>query len=86
MRRYAPDLIAAGLDRLPLPGAGHGATLERWRCLAVVAGHDLSLLKLYEGHTDALAILAELKCRARVIPLLQSRSGHADSRRARRAR
>lgn len=51
-------LIERGLDRLPLPGAG--ATLERWRMLALVAGHDLSLLKLYEGHTDALAILAEL--------------------------
>ena len=48
----------AGLDQLPLPG--HGATLERWRMLAAVAAIDLSLLKLYEGHTDALAILAEI--------------------------
>ncbi|WP_295998477.1 acyl-CoA dehydrogenase family protein, partial [Rugamonas sp.] len=53
-------LIDQGLDRPPLPGAWPGATLERWRWLAMVAGHDLSLLKLYEGHTDALAILAEL--------------------------
>lgn len=52
------ELVAQGLDALPLPGAGH--TLERWRALAAVAGHDLSLAKLYEGHTDALAILAEL--------------------------
>ena len=51
-------LVAAGLDRLPLPGAGH--TLSRWRMLAAVAAHDLSLVKLFEGHTDALAILAEL--------------------------
>ena len=51
-------IVAARLDRLPLPG--QGATLRRWRALAAVAGHDLSLLKLYEGHTDALAILAEL--------------------------
>jgi hypothetical protein len=51
-------LISAGMDRLPLPGSG--ATLLRWQALAEVAGHDLSLLKLYEGHTDALAILAEL--------------------------
>jgi len=51
-------LIAAGLDRLPLPG--HGATLQRWQALAAVASVDLSLLKLYEGHTDALAILAEI--------------------------
>ncbi|WP_442964691.1 acyl-CoA dehydrogenase [Pseudomonas sp. GCEP-101] len=47
-----------GLDRLPLPGGGD--TLRRWQALATVAGADLSLLKLYEGHTDALAILAEL--------------------------
>jgi hypothetical protein len=51
-------LADAGLDRLPLPG--HGATLERWQALAAVAAHDLSLLKLYEGHTDALAILDEI--------------------------
>lgn len=50
-------LNGAGLDRLPLPG--HGATIERWRALAAVGAHDLSLAKLYEGHTDALAILAE---------------------------
>ncbi len=45
------------LDVLPLPG--QGCTLERWRVLARVASCDLSLAKLYEGHTDALAILAE---------------------------
>jgi hypothetical protein len=50
--------IVQGLDQLPLPGSGQ--TLDRWRQLAVVAGCDLALLKLYEGHTDALAILAEL--------------------------
>lgn len=55
-------LVDAGLDRLPLPG--HGATLQRWQCLAMVAGADLSLVKLYEGHTDALAILAELNAPA----------------------
>ena len=47
-----------GLDRLPLPGQGQ--TLERWRALAQVAHHALGLVKLYEGHTDALAILSEL--------------------------
>ena len=52
------DLVRQGLDQLPLPGSGH--TLERWRALAAVAEHDLSLAKLFEGHTDALAILAEL--------------------------
>lgn len=50
-------LAAEGLATLPAPAAG--ATLERWRALATVAGHDLALVKLYEGHTDALAILAE---------------------------
>lgn len=50
-------LVGLGLDRLPLPG--HGATLDRWRALAAVGAHDLALAKLYEGHTDALAILHE---------------------------
>jgi len=52
------DLVRQGLDQLPMPGSGH--TLERWRALAAVAEHDLSLAKLYEGHTDALAIFGEL--------------------------
>ena len=56
-----PELLqvlqAERLDLLPLPG--HGRTLERWQALARVAGCDLGLAKLYEGHTDALAILAE---------------------------
>ncbi|MET3496567.1 acyl-CoA dehydrogenase [Variovorax boronicumulans] len=51
-------LVDAGIDVLPRPGAGQ--TLTRWRVLAEVAAHDLSLVKLFEGHTDALAILAEL--------------------------
>jgi len=53
-------LIDAGFDRLPLPG--QGATLERWRileALAALASCDLRLLKLFEGHTDAHAIMAE---------------------------
>ena len=50
--------LAADTDQLPLPG--HGDTLRRWRQLARVASEDLSLVKLYEGHTDALAIMAEL--------------------------
>lgn len=51
-------LVASGLDCIPLPGSGN--TLLRWQMLAAVAAHDLALSKLYEGHTDALAILAEL--------------------------
>jgi hypothetical protein len=53
------NLSDSGLDLLPSPGSG--ATLRRWQALAAVAGSDLSLLKLYEGHTDALAILTELE-------------------------
>ena len=48
------------LTELPLPGDGD--TLGRWQVLAKVAGIDLALLKLFEGHTDALAILEELGC------------------------
>src|SRR5471032_1151976 len=51
-------LATSHLGRPPLPG--HGATLERWRMLAMVAAYDLSLAKLYEGHADAIAILSEL--------------------------
>lgn len=50
-------LRAEQLDLLPRPG--HGQTLKRWQILACIASHDLSLAKLCEGHTDALAILAE---------------------------
>lgn len=55
-------LVAQGLDQLPLPGQGQ--TLARWRALAAVAAKNLSLVKLFEGHTDALAILAELGAQA----------------------
>lgn len=51
-------LIELGLADLPMPAGGR--TLERWRALAAVGALDLSLAKLYEGHTDAWAILAEL--------------------------
>lgn len=51
-------LVEAGLDRLPLPGSG--LTLARLQRLAEVGGHDLGLCKLYEGHTDALAIIEQL--------------------------
>jgi alkylation response protein AidB-like acyl-CoA dehydrogenase len=51
---------AAGSGRLDLPLPGGGRTRERWAVLADLAGEDLSLARLAEGHTDALAILAEL--------------------------
>ena len=50
-------LARDGLAEPPLPAAGR--TLQRWRALAAVAEHDLALVKLFEGHADALAILAE---------------------------
>lgn len=51
-------LLSAGLTELPYPG--QGATLQRWQALAQVAAADLALAKLFEGHTDAHAILHEL--------------------------
>ncbi len=51
-------LINNKLDLLPMPGKG--STLDRWRALAAVGSFDLSLTKLYEGHTDALAIMEEI--------------------------
>lgn len=51
-------LVKQSLADLPAPGCGH--TLERWQTLSDVAAHDLSLAKLFEGHTDALSILDEL--------------------------
>jgi alkylation response protein AidB-like acyl-CoA dehydrogenase len=57
----AEDFAAAvGSGRLELPLPGGGRTYERWAVLAELAGEDLSLARLSEGHTDALAILAEL--------------------------
>ncbi len=51
---------AVDSGRLELPFPGGGRTAERWRALAELAGQDLSLGRLAEGHADALAILAEL--------------------------
>jgi alkylation response protein AidB-like acyl-CoA dehydrogenase len=48
--------VATGPD-LPLPAGGR--THERFCRLAGVAGTDLSLGRVAEGHADALAILAE---------------------------
>jgi hypothetical protein len=60
-RRVAEAFAAAvesGRLDLPLPGAGK--TRERWAAFADLAGEDLSLARLGEGHADAVAILAEL--------------------------
>lgn len=56
----APDLADA--VRVPLPRPGHGDTVGRWRALAAWGRADLVLARLAEGHTDALAILAEAGC------------------------
>ena len=57
----AADFTAAvESGRLDLPQPGSGRTWERWMVLADLAGEDLSLARLSEGHVDALAILAEL--------------------------
>ncbi|AKC72697.2 acyl-CoA dehydrogenase family protein [Pandoraea oxalativorans] len=66
-QRYRPGrpyeslqtLIDEGLDALPYPGGGD--TLVRWRMLADAASVDLCFAKLFESHTDALAILHELQ-------------------------
>ena len=44
--------------QIALPADGH--TLQRWQVLAQVAACDLNLVKFFESHLDALAILAEL--------------------------
>ncbi len=43
--------------RLALPGSGR--TLERWSVLARIAEVNLTVARVFEAHTDALAILAE---------------------------
>lgn len=50
--------VVASLGDLPRPGGG--ATFERWQRLADVGIEDVSLVRLVEGHYDAVAIAAEL--------------------------
>ena len=50
--------VESGRLNLPLPGGGQ--TRKRWAVLAQLGEEDLSLARLAEGHTDAVAILAEL--------------------------
>lgn len=56
--RAFAEAVASGRLDLPLPGSG--ATRQRWAAFAELAGEDLSLARLAEGHADAIAILAEL--------------------------
>jgi alkylation response protein AidB-like acyl-CoA dehydrogenase len=60
-RRTAERFTALVADEewaLPLPGGGD--TRGRFARLAEVAEQDLSVARLFEGHVDAVAILAEL--------------------------
>ena len=60
--RTAAAAFTAAVEsgRLDLPVPGSGRTRERWARLADLAAEDLSLVRLGEGHADAVAILAEL--------------------------
>lgn len=51
-------LVNSEFGELPMPAGG--ATLARFAALATVARRSLPLVKLYEAHTDARAILREL--------------------------
>ena len=51
--------LASGELDLPLPGSGH--TAQRWHRLAELTQADVSAGRLAEAHTDAVAILAELR-------------------------
>lgn len=50
-------MAAVGDLELTLPGGGN--TAARWAALAQLGRRDLALARLAEGHTDAVAILAE---------------------------
>lgn len=53
----ARQLLDDGALDLPVPGAGD--TASRFDALAEIAATDLSLARICEGHTDAIAILHE---------------------------
>ncbi len=55
----AAGYLTALASLLPLPLPVGPELAERWLGLAEVAAADLSVARLFEGHTDALAILAE---------------------------
>jgi alkylation response protein AidB-like acyl-CoA dehydrogenase len=57
LRSELAALLAAGELHLPLPGGGE--TLQRLLALYRFGEQDLSLARLAEAHTDAVAILAE---------------------------
>ncbi|CAN5294460.1 acyl-CoA dehydrogenase family protein [soil metagenome] len=57
------QLDAGGVLHLPLPGRGQ--TRRRFAALSEIGAVDLSLARLAEGHTDAIAILSEAGVGAR---------------------
>ncbi|MDQ2726639.1 MAG: acyl-CoA dehydrogenase [Actinomycetota bacterium] len=57
--RHVEAWVASHADA-PVPVPGRGRTWPRMELLADVAGGDLSVGRLIEGHLDALAILDEL--------------------------
>lgn len=52
------SVLVALSRQIALPARGN--TLQRWQVLAQVAACDLNLVKFFESHLDALAILQEL--------------------------
>jgi alkylation response protein AidB-like acyl-CoA dehydrogenase len=50
--------LAAHYGRL-LPQPGRGQTAQRWAVLAAAGEHNLTVARVLEAHSDALAILAE---------------------------
>jgi Acyl-CoA dehydrogenase, C-terminal domain len=79
-------MLAQGALELPRPGGG--STSRRWAALTGWGRHDLALARLAEGHTDAVAILAEadrLPVPAALYGVWAARSGGVGAR-LRRAR
>jgi hypothetical protein len=61
-RSIMRELVGTGLLALPRPGSGR--TKERMMALAALGELDLTIGRLAEAHTDALAILADLRVAA----------------------
>lgn len=61
-RRWIAEAFTRMADHgdLNLPVPGSGVTRARWESLTRCAQQNLSLVRLAEGHTDAVATLAEL--------------------------
>ena len=81
LSRHVRALQCQGSLELPLPGAG--ATGQRHEALLQLGRMDLSVARIVEAHTDAIAILAEAgpgraaQCVVRGLGLRRpARSGH----------